>query len=134
MKKQLYAIPFVLILFLTAGCESNTQSNSSKIDNQIVTEEEAEKTLNQLMLVFGDRMEKYLENGEKDLKELENLHLDFVPILRWNEYEGDETYKEAALSAGLIVHQLEDLSGEEYESLLTTLKPAYEKFYSKYGE
>ncbi len=89
--------------------------------------------LTDLMLVFHDRMERYLETGEKDIKELENLHLDFVPILHWEEFEGNEEYKKAALSAGLIVHNLEEVDGEEYSKLLQKLKPAFIKFYLQFG-
>jgi thioredoxin-related protein len=131
MKKQFYGILLVGIMLSLTGCGVSSQNNP---DNQTTSEENVEKTLNNLMLIFGDQMEQYLENGKKDLKELEKLHLAFVPILRWEDFKGDDNYKKAALSVGSIVHQLEDLNGDEYEQLLSKLKPAYTKFYSQFGE
>lgn len=115
------------------GCGTTSQNTETNASIEIL-QETNEKSLNDLMLVFKGRMDTYLANGEKDLKALEQIHLSFVPILGWAEFKGDANYKKSALSVGSIVHQLEDLEGNEYAELLDTLKPAYVKFHNEYGE
>lgn len=129
MKKHLSIIIFSSLALIITGCESST-SDTTPVSTQQTAQEPA--TLNDRMIVFSNRMDQYLEAGEKDFKELENLHTDFVPILRWQAYQGDKTYQADALSVGMIVHELENVEGAEYQSLLETLKPAYEKFQAIY--
>jgi len=142
MKKQFYWI--VLASLLLTWCNSETNNNESYkeeiwIDIKEIPEPKIapeitniSDTLNSKMLIFSERMEKYLKTNKKDVWELEKLHLDFVPILWWKEFEWDEEYKKLALSAWTIVHKLKELNWEEYNEMLTTLKPAYTKFYTKY--
>ena len=118
---------------LTA-CGNTPSNDSAETKKTLATEAPAkDPTLNDYMLIFNERMEKYLAAGKKNVPELEKLHLDFVPILKWEEYKGDEEYKKAALAAGTIVHRLQDVEGEEYDELLKTMKPAYIIFYAEYG-
>lgn len=129
MKNLFLTSLLVTTPFLLTGCVETTTAPSPATPAATT---EAKKTLNDYMLVFQTKMEAYVVTTEKDLKALEQLHQNFVPILNWPEFTGDDTYKAAALSVGSIVHKMEDASGEEYSQLLASLKPAFEVFYAQY--
>jgi Flp pilus assembly protein TadD len=121
-----------LVLFSTvlalSGCTTNNDPQQAETAETVQTE----KSLNDYMLVFQEKMEAYVVTEEKSLKDLEQLHLSFLPILKWEGFVGDEDYKAAALSVGSIVHKMEEAEDEEYEALKASLAPAFAKFHEQY--
>ncbi len=135
MKKKLSVTALsISLLTLTACGNTSENKNIKNISEKIITEQTEEKSLNSLMLVFENLMKDYLKDNKKSLKGLEAMHLSFVPILHFEKFKGDENYKKAALSVGQIVHNLEELEGDDYQNLLDTLNPSFDKFYATYGQ
>ena len=130
MKKQILAAILISLSLAACTTDKNTDSVVKEVRNIEVVES---KSLSDLMLVFQKNIDNYVAKNEKNLKDLEELHLSFVPILKWENFAGNEEYKADAFAVGTLVHQMEDADGEKYKELLTSLKPAFDKFYLQYG-
>gem|GEM_PF-2451600 len=83
------------------------------------------------MLVFHDIMEEIVENGEKNLEELEHLKETLKPLKTYNQ--DNVQYNKMLSDLEEVVNQLIDTEGDEYKETLKSIKPTYIKLYVQFG-